>query len=332
MANKKIIRYGIIGCGKALPEHAEAIQRNTESKLAAVFDIDGERAARAAIQYGCEKKTSAAAILGDANIDAVIIATPHDTHKNLVLRTIRAGKYAICEKPLVLSAREGRAILKSKYYKRNVFTVFQTRFNPVTRFLFRLISSGQLGEIQLCNVQVYKYRDRDYFREHWRKSQKRSGGMLLTQGIHALDIMRIMCGWPKKIITLSKNYRPHLKQVKDVLAAAVEFRNGALGSITVSTAARHKNYEHSIFIAGSRGSMGIGGHAFEKIINLDPPRLYRKRTVRKNYTDHERFLSAVNDFILRKKRDPLLPFAEDGVSSTAFAEAIFNAQNHKSKN
>ena len=328
-AKRAKIFYGIIGCGEAFRKHAEAIRKNKESALAAVFDTDSRRAGIVSKNYGCEKSASVDAMLADRGIDAVVICTPHDTHKDLVLRTIQAGKYAVCEKPLALSSREGRALLQSRYYKQNIITVFQTRFSPAARLLFRLLASGKIGTVLLCNVHVYKYRDRDYFNKRWRSDRGRSGGMLLSQGIHALDMMRLLCGWPKRIMAIRKNFRPRLKEVEDVYAAAVEFRNGAVGTVTVTTAAKHNRNAHSIFIAGSRGSMEIGGHAFEKIIHRD---LRGTRICLAGFperSDHEFFLSAVNDFILRKKRDPLLSFAEDAVRSVAFVEELQHALGQK---
>jgi len=324
-AKRAKISYGIIGCGEAFRKHAEAIRKSKESVLAAVFDTVSRRAESASKNYGCEKSATVDAMLADRGIDAVVICTPHDTHNDLVLRTIQAGKYAICEKPLVLSSREGRALLQSRYYKQNVITVFQTRFSPAARLLFRLLASGKIGKVLLCNVHVYKYRDGTYFSEEWRKDRARSGGMLLSQGIHALDMMQLLCGSPKRIMAIRKNYRPRLKEVEDAYVAAVEFKNGAVGTVTVTTAAKHNRRAHSIFVAGSRGSMEIGGHAFEKIIHLDIPGVSAHLAGTSKRSDHEWFLSAVNDFILRKKRDPLLPLAEDGIQAVAFVEELQHA-------
>lgn len=328
-AKRAKIFYGIIGCGEAFQKHAEAIRKSEESALAAVFDTDSRRAEIASENYSCEKSATVDAMLADRGIDVVIICTPHDTHEDLVLRTIQAGKYAICEKPLVLSSKEGRALLKSRYYKQNVITVFQTRFSPAARLLFHALSSGKLGKVLLCNVHVYKYRDEGYFSERWRSSRGRSGGMLLSQGIHALDMMRLLCGSTKRIMAIRKNYRPRLKEVEDAYVAAVEFKNGAVGTLTVTTAAKHNRNAHSIFIAGSRGSMEIGGHAFEKIIHLDIPGVSARLAGVSKRSDHEWFLSAVNDFILRKKRDPFLPLAEDGVRTVAFVEELQHALGQK---
>lgn len=326
--NSKKVRYGIIGCGEAFWKHAEAIRRNEESELAAVFDIDDRRAVSAAAKYGCGKKFDVDAMFKDPDIDAVIICTPHHTHKNLVLQAIKAEKYAICEKPLVLSSKEGEEILRSEHYKNNVITVFQTRFSDAARVLFNLLSSGQLGEIRLCNVEVYKYRDAIYFKNDWRGDPQKSGGMLPTQGIHALDKMRLVCGWPKEVHSFYKNSRPELKKNEDVYVAALEFENGIVGVVTVSTAVKHPRYDHRLFIAGSKGSIAIGGRDFERILHLDlengnhavlsfPPA---------SPTGYQNFLAAVNNFILRGIRDPLLPFAEDGILATAFIEKLHAAE------
>lgn len=322
------VRYGIVGCGDVFSKHAEAIKKNKESELIAVFDIDAKLTDGAAAKYGCETKP-ASAMFKDPNIDAVIICTPHDTHKDLILRTIEAGKYAICEKPLVTTLKDGREILRSKFYRQNVMTVFQTRFNPVARSFLRLVASGGLGEIRICNAQVCKFRENEYFKAGWRGNHKSSGGMLSSQGIHALDLLRLVCGDPKRIMAIGKNYRPGMKEVEDAFVASLEFKNGAVGTITISTAVRRNHHAHSIFVGGSKGSVEIGGHAFEGVSYAEPRDITRRFEVQSKDTDHAIFLAAANDFILRGIRHPLLPFAEDGVLTMEFIDKLYAAGNKK---
>ncbi|MFH1618355.1 MAG: Gfo/Idh/MocA family oxidoreductase [bacterium] len=322
-SGQKKISYGIIGCGDVFLKHAEAVRKNPESRLAAVFDIRKSRGRAASLRYRCEAKPAIEAMLGDKNIDVVGLCTPHNIHKQQVLKTIRAGKHCICEKPFCLNSRDGRAILRDKHCRKNIFVVFQVRFHPAVQFLLHLIRAGELGKIRLCTVNVRKNRDNIYFKNDWRKSRKKAGGILFSHGIHALDLMFKICGRPKTVCGFMKNVRK-FTDIEDFCLASVEFENGALGSIEVTTYAKNRNYENSIFVIGDRGSIKIGGCAFDKIeyLNLADGRGMKEITgARRN--GHERFIAAVNDYLLRRRRHIDLPFAEDGMRVAAFIEKIY---------
>lgn len=327
-ANKKMaVVYGIIGCGYSFQKHAAAISQAPDSNLKAVFDVDEKRARKAALRYGCESKPTLDAIFGDPDIKALIICTPHDTHKNLVIRTIESGKYAICEKPLALSAKDCELILKSPHYRNNVMTVFQVRFDPAIQFLFQLVRSKSFGKIRLCGVSVKKYRDAAYFKHSWKKSLKRHGGLLFNQGIHALDLMLQICGKPKKCYGVAKRIRK-FKEMEDTYFGVVEFEGGALGNIEVTTYAKNKDLGNSVFVIGDKGSIKIGGSHFDKIesVRLECDAKNEKKMVPDLRRDnHARFILAVNNYILAKRCHASLPFAEDGARAVEFVERLYES-------
>ena len=183
--NRKI-NYGIIGCGRVFPVHVQAIKADKNAKLKAVFDIDQKVSRAAAKKHSCESKNSLAALLADPEIDVITIATPHNTHKALVLKVMQSGKKCICEKPLCLNKKEGLEIINSQYYKNNVFVMFQNRLNPAMQFLLKVLKSGALGKIRLCSVTLRWWRGEDYF-EDWHGQKSKVGGMLYNQAAHVLD-------------------------------------------------------------------------------------------------------------------------------------------------
>ena len=132
--SRKKIRYGIIGCGNVAKSHAVAIIKNQSSALGAVFDIDPARAKNFASRYHCKAEASLTSLLADASIDAVVVCTPHDTHKELALKILASGKYCVCEKPLCLTESDCRDIIRADQAKK-VITVFQVRFHKPIQLL-----------------------------------------------------------------------------------------------------------------------------------------------------------------------------------------------------
>lgn len=322
MYRRKVI-YGIVGCGVAARVHAEAILRNRESVLKAVFDINRERAQKFVEKYGCEIKSSLSRLLNDKEINAIIICTPHDIHAGLIFKTLSSRKYCITEKPLYLSHRD-RIVVEKIASSKKMIVVFQVRFHEPMQFLLRSIKKGLLGKIRFCSITVRKKRDKNYFSD-WHGNKARVGGMLLNQGMHALDLMLLICGNPREAWGLAKNIRKFSK-IEDVFVGHVRFSNGALGNIEILTCGGDPRHEDSIFVAGTKGSMKVGGGIFERIEYADfgngklTPLLKKK-----DGNGHSKFLSAVNDYILRGKKHPLLPFADDGFRANRLARLLYKS-------
>lgn len=318
---KKTVAFGIIGCGNAAQAHADAIAKNPESLLKAVFDINSRKAEEFAAKYGCTTKNNLPALLNDKEIEALIICTPHDTHTNLITKTLASKKFCITEKPLYLTASD-RERIKGFAGSKKVIVVFQVRFHEPIRFLLESVKSGRLGKIRFCNVTVRKNRNKGYFSD-WHGIKKRAGGMLLNQGMHALDLMLEICGTPLKTSGVIKNIRK-LSEIEDFCISNVQFLNGAVGGIEITTCIRDAKPENSILVIGSKGSIKIGGGVFDRVeyAHFDDKKtsLFPKE---KDGNGHPKFIAAVNDFILRGRKNSFLPFAADGLRANRFAELLY---------
>ena len=107
-----MLRVGLLGAGRIGNVHAKAISAHPQSELVAVADVVKEAASKLAAQYGVEARSNEA-IIGDAAIDAVLIATSTNTHSDLIEAATKAGKAVLCEKPVDLSLARAQACLKA---------------------------------------------------------------------------------------------------------------------------------------------------------------------------------------------------------------------------
>ena len=105
-----MLNIGLLGAGRIGNVHAKAITAHPGSRLVAVSDVNGEAAENLARQYGAEARATEA-ILSDAAIDAVLIASSTDTHADLIEAAASAGKAVLCEKPVDLSLARAQACL-----------------------------------------------------------------------------------------------------------------------------------------------------------------------------------------------------------------------------
>lgn len=326
LLSEKRVGYGIVGCGQVFEKHGSAVSRNEQSELRAIFDIDRNKAKAASKQFDCEVKVDFKELLTDDTIDVINIRTPNDTHANLVLKTLKSGKYCLCEKPLCLTSGEGDRILKSKFYKNNITVNFQNRFNPAVQQLLKYLETGTFGKIILCSIDVRWWRDGEYFKD-WHGDLKRVGGMLFNQGAHALDLMLKICGPIKKITKIKKSLRKNTK-VDDLYLALLQFKSGALGKLEITTYTKFQSCGTSLFIIGEKGSIKLGGPSFNKFEFLSLKNVEAKEPEINNPpTDiedsHFKLIRALNKYLLEGKRSKLLASAEDGVRVTKFIESLY---------
>jgi len=320
LLSEKRIGYGIVGCGQVFEKHGSAVSRNEHSELRAVSDIDQNKAEAASEQFDCELKANFNELLVDDTIDVISIRTPNDTHARLVLKILESDKYCLCEKPLCLTSKEGERILKSKFYKNNITVNFQNRFNPAVQQLLKYLETGALGKVILCSIDVRWWRDDEYFND-WHGDIRRVGGMLFNQGAHALDLMLQICGPIKKITKIKKSFRKNTK-VDDLYLALLQFKSGALGKIEITTYTKSQSCGTSLFVIGEKGSIQLGGSSFNKVEFLS-----LKNESAKNLMDtedsHFKLIRALNEYLLKGKKDKLLASAEDGVKVTKFIEELY---------
>jgi len=325
---QKRIKYGVVGCGSTFMKHGSAVSDNEDSELRAVFDINQKISKSVSKDFDCESKKDFKALLNDDMIDIINIRTPNDIHTKLTLDIISKGKYCLCEKPISLTAKEGKKIIDSKYYNKNVFVNYQNRFNPALDQVFEYMRSGKLGKILLCSVSVRWWRDDLYFQD-WHGDKSRVGGMLFNQGAHALDLMLKICGEIKVIKKMTSSVRKSVK-LDDIFLALVEFKSGVLGNIEVTTHTKNRNFEAGLFIAGEKGSIKIGGPSFNNIEFLSLAGKDDKSTqpLTKPLTEssHFRLIKAINSFLLNGKKDNRLAFADDGVLTVDFIEKLYKSK------
>ena len=182
------IRFALLGAGRIGKVHARAVTANPAARLVAVADAMPEAAAAIAGQYGCEVR-SIDTIASAADIDAVVICTPTDTHADLIERFAKAGKQIFCEKPIDLDIARVAACLRTVDETGATLMVgFNRRFDPHFAAVRRAVREGQIGTVEMVTIIS---RDPgpppvDYI--------KRSGGIFKDMTIHDFDMARFLLG------------------------------------------------------------------------------------------------------------------------------------------
>ena len=241
------IRVGIVGCGGiANRKHFPSISRLPDVEMVAFCDIIIERAQAAAASYGppdslvCEDYHD---LIARDDIDVVHVCTPNNSHAEITIAALNAGKHVMCEKPMAKTAAEAKAMLEAYRSSGKLLTIgYQNRFREDTLFMKSLCDDGELGEIYFAKALAIRRRGvptHGVFTE----KEKQGGGPLIDLGTHALDIALWMMQNYEPASVLGSTFdkigkigsgangfgpwNPATYEVEDSAFGLIKFRNGA---------------------------------------------------------------------------------------------------------
>jgi predicted dehydrogenase len=191
-------RVAVIGTNFGCMAHVRAL-RATGFEVAALVGRDAARTRQRAETFGVSGAlTSYEEALELPGLDAVVISTPPQTHKQLALQALARRKHVLCEKPLALSTAEAVEMLKAARRAGVVHMVeHQFRFRPHDVALRRAIQAGELGALRhatfVLDANICSDPDRMGIPEWWYES-RRGGGWLRNLASHVIDLIRYTFG------------------------------------------------------------------------------------------------------------------------------------------
>lgn len=255
-----IKKVAIIGCGKILPRHLEAIEQNDNFVLAAACDTNNT------IKMRIPQYTDYKDMLEKEEIDLAVIATPNSLHYSQAKYCLENGCDVLIEKPATLNPDLSRKInLIAKENNQKAYAVLQVRLNPVVLKVKQLLEKGVLGKIRGVSLTQRWQRPEEYFSD-WRGDPDIGGGTLHECGIHYLDILCYLFGRPKVVSSKCYNTKHTKTPIEDTIYSIVDFDEfGGTVEVTIST--EPKNIECSMAIITEFGFIKLGGSALNEIVD-----------------------------------------------------------------
>jgi len=254
-------RIALIGLGMAVAPHARSlIDLKDRVEVACAFSPSEGRRKAFGEKFPFPLADSLDAILTDKSIDAVAILTPPNTHLDLVKKCAEAGKHILLEKPLDVSTQRAVALVDAAANAGvTLGVVLQHRFRPAGLKLRDMLAAGELGKIVGCSTVIRLWRPQSYYDVEGRGTMARDGGgVLITQGIHTLDLMLSLAGPIAEVSAYATTSSVHRMETEDMVAAAVRYANGAFGTIDATTAA-YPGFAERIEIIGERATASLVG-------------------------------------------------------------------------
>ncbi|GGH76296.1 putative dehydrogenase [Pullulanibacillus pueri] len=271
------LKVGVIGGGSISQMHLQSYDKNERVELVAICDINETRAKAKAEKFGIKKVyTDYQQLLADSEIEAVSICTWNNSHHEIAIAALQAGKNVLVEKPMTTSIEKAQKVEEAVKASGKILQVgFVRRYDKNVEMLKAFIESGDLGDIY--------YAKASYLRRFgnpggWFSDKKRSGGgPLIDLGVHVIDICWYLMGCPKvksvsgntyfklgnraNIKNLSSyksaDYDPTKNDVEDMANAMIRFENGASLVVDVSFTLHAKKDETSVKIFGDKGGAEV---------------------------------------------------------------------------
>lgn len=268
------VRFGIIGAGAVSDyHHVPGIRLDSRAELVAACDPNRDLLEKRRGDWGIHKLyTDYQDIANDPDVDAVIIATPNDTHHPIAMACIAGGKHLMCEKPLGLNFAQSAEMYRAAR-DRNLkhMTAFTYRFAPSMRYLRHLVKSGLLGEPRHFRSQ--RFLDLPETSWGWRQYKANAGaGDLFDMTIHRIDLAMDLMGPLEAVCGAVAQFCPRDKtadgktcppsEVDDWSALIGRFAGGAVGVWEGSTVM--KGYHFNGF-----------GHEWAEVNGTEASAVYR---------------------------------------------------------
>jgi predicted dehydrogenase len=342
----KPIRTAVIGTGSISDFHLKSYARHPDAELVAVCDLNAERARQKADQFGAAKSYSDyKELLADPDIDAVSVCTWNNTHAEISIAALRAGKHVLVEKPLCTTVEEALRIQEAvEETGKQLMIGYVRRYDPNARLLKEFVDKGEFGDLYYAKASS--------IRRHgnpggWFADRSRSGGgPLIDIGVHMIDLCWYMMGRPKAVTVSGNTYRklgnranirnlshykaadwdPKVNTVEDLASAMIRFENGASLQVDVSFALHAQKDEASIKLYGDKGGFEIDPEIVivtekhDTILNVTP------QTDHRGFHFEAAFQSEIDHFIecVREGRKPISP-VEDGVEMMKILNAVYES-------
>lgn len=328
---KKILNVGVISCSDMAQSHMLAVKNHEQACLAAICDVDEEKLREAGDKMGVEARyTDYRELLRHPGLDAVIIVTPDQLHREMVEESLNAGLHVLCEKPLALLREDLNAIVAASRASDKKLMVGQIcRFTPGFAKAKELIDAGELGDIFYVESE-YAHDYQDILSENgWRSDPNRNG--VVGGGCHAVDLLRWVAGDPIEVTAYANHKMLPIVPYDDCTIAILRFENDVIGKVFVSTGCKRAYTMRSSFY-GTKGTVVCDNTSpsitFYKSQEENPAEL-EEREIEVDIANHNTFgeFRAFADAILNDK--PVPTDALQGAKTIAACMAIVDSANER---
>lgn len=256
-----MLRYGIIGAGMMGGEHALDVARLPGADVVALADPVAASLewATACVGHAVDTYADHRALLQRDDLDAVIVATPNDTHRAILDDVLATDLAVLVEKPMCTTVADCRHVVDLAERRDALTWVgLEYRYIPVVAALLDQVRSGTTGTTRMVSIREHRFPFLVKVGD-WNRFNARTGGTLVEKCCHFFDLMRLIAGAdPVRVVASGAQAVNHLDErydgrVPDILDHAyviVEFANGVRGALDLCMFAEGGRHEQQLCVVG----------------------------------------------------------------------------------
>jgi predicted dehydrogenase len=260
------VGYCVIGLGRIADHFMRGTKDSATSQITGLVSGHRDKALRIAAQYGVPATSiysyeQMGAMSKNKAIDAVYVALPNSMHAEYTIRSAKAGKHVLCEKPMATSVADAEAMIAAcQTAKVKLMIAYRLHYEPTTLRAIKLIRDGAIGKIQAINSA----NGFNIAKGEWRTNKPLAGGgPLMDVGIYSLNATRYLTGEEPASITASISTIDHdgrFDTVEENTSWTMQFPSGAIASCSTTYGASMPGFYR---VYGSKGWLEVNEFGYE---------------------------------------------------------------------
>ena len=337
------LRIGLIGAGMMGREHIRNLKLVPEAQVVALADPHAAslEAALAELGRAVPVFPDAEAMLAAGGVDAVLIASPNHTHREVLRPCFAAGVHILCEKPIATTVDDARRIAEQAARSSAVFwTGMEYRFMPPAARLIESVRAGEIGTLRMLSIREHRFPFLHKVGD-WNRFSANTGGTMVEKCCHFFDLMRLIvgaepvrvfCSGAMDVNHLDERYEGRRPDILDNSYTVVDFEGGVRALLDLCMFAEGSEQQEHIAAVGDRAKVETfipsGRLELSPRTPLGAPKAVRRETVEVDAailaagTHHGSTFYELRHFTdACLGRGPVMVTAEDGLRAVAMGAA-----------
>jgi myo-inositol 2-dehydrogenase/D-chiro-inositol 1-dehydrogenase len=341
---ERVVRYGVIGTGMMGVEHINNLLAIEGAAVVAAADPDQRSLDLAQHAVGIDAPLARFAdhrqLLAAGECDAIVVATPNHTHRDILRDVLDSGVHVLVEKPLCTTVADCQAVIQQAAdgpADRVVWMGLEYRYMPPTQRLVDEVGNGTVGNVRMVTIREHRF---PFLHKvgNWNRFNAKTGGTLVEKCCHYFDLMNLVIGQrPRRVVASGAQDVNHLDEcyegaVPDVIDNAyviIDYEGGVRAMLDLCMFAEASKNEQEITVVGDEGKVealvsqsllrigrradGIG--AVTDVPVTDERVKFQGHHHGSSFLEHLDFLQAV------RTGEPPTVTLEDGLWAVAIGEA-----------
>ncbi len=340
------VRYGLIGTGMMGVEHLNNLAITPGAVVTALADptatsLGWARDALGTRADGVESFDSAQALAASGLCDAVIVASPNNTHRSVLEPLFDAGLRILCEKPIATTIDDARWIAERAAASERVFwTAMEYRYMPPAAEFIAEIHGGRIGALRMLSIREHRFPFLPKVGD-WNRFARNTGGTMVEKCCHFFDLMRLIvqaepvrvyCSGAMDVNHLDEAYAGERPDIIDNSYTTVDFANGVRAMLDLSMFADGAENQEEITAVGDKARLDVlipeGAIVYSPRVGFRNAKQVERRVVEvdqaaldagshhgSTFYEHQRFIAAV------RGEGPVEVTAHDGLMAVAIGAA-----------